>query len=84
MKQKPIGRFICADPKVCHGKLTFCGTRIVVSDILELVAAGMDWHDIIKECHGSISRPAIFAAIRIARQAIVEHADEYLEGPVSA
>ena len=56
MKTKRIGRFISADPNVCHGKLTFRGTRILVSDVLELVAAGMDWDDIIKECHGNISR----------------------------
>lgn len=84
MKKKPVGRFICADPKVCHGQLTFRGTRILVSDVLELVAAGTTWDDIIKECHGSISRRAIAEAIRVAGRAIVDHADEYLERPVSA
>ena len=84
MKKKQIARFITANPKVCHGKLTFRGTRILVSDVLELVAAGLSWDDIIKECHGSISRPAIAEAIRIAGRAIVKHADEYLERPVSA
>jgi len=81
MKTKRIGRFICADPQVCHGKLTFRGTRILVSDVLELVAAGMSWDDIIKECQGSISRPAIAEAIRCAGLAITQHADEYLEKP---
>ena len=84
MKKKQAGRFITANPKVCHGKLTFRGTRILVSDVLELVAAGMAWDAIITECHGSISRPAIAEAIRVAGRAIVEHADEYLERPVSA
>jgi uncharacterized protein (DUF433 family) len=84
MKKKQIGRFITANPKVCHGKLTFRGTRILVSDVLELVAAGMTWEDVIEECHGSISRGAIAEAIRIAGRAIVKHADEYLERPVSA
>ncbi len=83
MKKPSIGRFICADPKVCHGKLTFRGTRILVSDVLELVAAGMNWNEIIKECHDSITRPAIAEAIRIAGRAIVEHADQYFERPVS-
>ena len=83
MRKKSVGRFICADPKVCHGQLTFRGTRILVSDVLELVAAGTTWDDIIKECHGSISRRAIAEAIRLAGRAIVEHADEYLERPAS-
>jgi len=72
MKKKRARRFIVADPKVCHGKPTFRGTRLLVSDVLELVAAGTDWDDIINECHGSISRAAIAEAIRFARQAMVE------------
>jgi uncharacterized protein (DUF433 family) len=82
LKTKRIGRFISADPKVCHGKLTFRGTRILVSDVLELVAAGENWDDIIKECHGSITRPAIAEVIRFAGLAIDQHAGEYLERPV--
>jgi len=44
-----IGRFIVADPKVCHGKPTFRGTRVLVADVLEQVAAGMAWETIIDE-----------------------------------
>jgi uncharacterized protein (DUF433 family) len=84
MKSKPSGRFICADPKICHGQLTFRGTRILVSDVLELVAAGTSWEEIIRECHGVISRAAIAEAIRLAGRAMVEHSAEYLERPVSA
>lgn len=83
MKTRPVGQFICADPKVCHGQLTFRGTRILVSDVLELVAAGTTWDDIIEESHGGISRRAIAEAIRLAGRSIVAHADEYLERPAS-
>jgi len=79
MKKKSFGRFISVDPKICNGKLCFRGTRILVSDVLELVANGLSWDDIIKECHGSISRRAIAEAIRLAGLAIAEQADEYLE-----
>jgi uncharacterized protein (DUF433 family) len=82
MKIKRPRRIICADPNVCHGQPTFRGTRILVSDVLELVAAGMNWDDIIKECHGGIARSAIAEAIRCAGLAMVQHADEYLERPV--
>jgi len=40
MKAKRFGRYIVAAPKICHGKLTFRGTRIMVSAVLELVAEG--------------------------------------------
>jgi len=79
MKKNSFGRYLSADPKVCHGKLCFRGTRILVSDVLELVAQGMNWDEIVKECHGSISRRAIAEAIRLAGRVIVEHTNEHLE-----
>ena len=81
-KVRELGEFVVADPGICHGQLTFRGTRILVSDVLELVAAAMNWDDIIEECHGSISHRAIAEAIRCAGLAMVRHADEYLKRPV--
>jgi uncharacterized protein (DUF433 family) len=78
VRRKPIGRHIVADPLICHGKLTFKGTRILVSDVLELVADGMDWDEIIHECHDSITRPAIAEAIRLAGRAVTDHGARYL------
>jgi hypothetical protein len=40
-KVKQIGSYIVADPNTCHGRLTFRGTRVFVSDILEPVDEGM-------------------------------------------
>ena len=84
MKAMRIGRFLVADPKICHGKLTFRGTRILVSGVLDLVAEGMDWDEIIRQCDGSISRPAIAEAIRVAGRSIVKHADDFLERSIPA
>ena len=77
MQRKRFGRFIVSDPKVCHGKVTFVGTRIFVKDVLEMVATGMSWDAIIAEWHGSITREAIGEAVRLAQQALWDHADEY-------
>jgi hypothetical protein len=33
-KRKELGQYIVADPEICHGQLTFKGTRILVSDVL--------------------------------------------------
>ena len=52
---KSLGRFIVADPKVCHGQPTFRGTRVFVADVLEQVARGLDWETIIEERHGSVT-----------------------------
>ncbi len=77
MKRKSLGKYIVADPKICHGKLIFVGTRILVSDVLELVAQGMPWGRIAKEYRGDITKEAIAEAVRLAGQAFIDHADEY-------
>lgn len=72
MKRREFGKYIVADPNVCHGKLTFKGTRIFVEDVLEMVADGKNWDDIIWECHGSITKEAIMEAVRIAGKDFIE------------
>jgi len=42
-------KWITANPKICHGKPVFKGTRILVSDILELLASGMSIEEILRE-----------------------------------
>ena len=44
-----LGRYIVADPEICHGKPTFRGTRIMVWQVLEMVAEGMAWESIVEE-----------------------------------
>jgi uncharacterized protein (DUF433 family) len=46
---KALGRYIVADPAICHGKPTFVGARIFVADILEQVASGMAWEAIVDD-----------------------------------
>ncbi len=44
-----ISKHIVADTEICHGQPTFKGTRIMVSDIVELIAAGETPERLIKE-----------------------------------
>ena len=37
------------DPRVCNGKAVIKGTRIPVSVILELVAAGVSWEEVLSD-----------------------------------
>ncbi len=76
-KAKLLGRYIVADPRICHGQLTFLGTRILVSDVLEMVASGMPWSLIEKEWRGSVTKEAITEAVRIASTALYEHSGTY-------
>ncbi len=83
-KLRTLGRYIVADPKICHGRPTFRGTRVLVADVLEQVAAGLDWEAIIDEWNGSISKEAIAEAVQLASQALERHADEFGLEPVPA
>lgn len=59
------------DSKICHGQMTFRGTRIFVKDVLEQVASGMAWEAIVDEWRGSITKPAIAEAVRLAAEALL-------------
>lgn len=72
MRRKALGRFIVADPRICHGQPVFKGTRVLVADVLELVASGMAWEAIADEWDGRIPAAAIAEAVRLARDAFVE------------
>jgi uncharacterized protein (DUF433 family) len=82
--RKMISRYIVTDPGICHGKPTFRGTRIMVSQVLEQMASGMAWEAIMEEWRGSVTREAIAEAVRLATQAFVEHVDEYAVETTSA
>ena len=84
MDRKLLGRYIVTDPQICHGQPTFRGTRIMVAQVLEQVASGMPWEAIVEEWRGSVSTEAIAEAVRLAMQAFVDHADEYMVELTSA
>ena len=85
MATQPLGRYIVADSRICHGKPTFRGTRVFVSDVLDQIAEGMAWESIIEEWHGSISKGAIAEAVQLAKQALLDHVGDYaLSEPMSA
>jgi uncharacterized protein (DUF433 family) len=67
-----LGRYIVADPAICHGQPTFLGTRILVADVLEQVAMGLAWETIVDEWRGQVSRDAIAEAVQIARSALLD------------
>ena len=60
-----IGRHIVTDPKICHDKPTFRGTRVLVADVLEQVASGVAWETIIEDWNDSISKEAIGEAVQL-------------------
>ncbi len=70
-KKQVIGRFIVADPKICHGKLTFKGTRVLVEDVLEMVSQGYGFDYIIEQFSNSITKDAISEAILLGKESLL-------------
>jgi uncharacterized protein (DUF433 family) len=57
--------YVTVDPEVCHGKSCVKGTRVMVSVILDNLAAGQTPEEIV-ESYPSVSPEAIQASIAYA------------------
>jgi len=65
-----LGKYIVADPEICHGKPTFKGTRIMVFQVLNDVAAGRSWDFICNtRWRGRIPLAAVAEAVQLAKNA---------------
>ncbi|MFZ6020320.1 MAG: DUF433 domain-containing protein [Chloroflexota bacterium] len=59
--------YITSDPQICHGKAIIKGTRIMVSVILDNLAAGLSAEEILQS-YPSLKREDISAAIAYAAE----------------
>jgi uncharacterized protein (DUF433 family) len=65
-----LGRYIVADPSMCHGQPTFKGTRIMVWQVLDDVADGRSWEFICNDrWEGRIPLAAVTEAVKLAQEA---------------
>ena len=58
---------ITVDPSVCHGKACIKGPRIMVSVVLDNLAAGLDSDELLKS-YPSLTRESVQAAISYAAE----------------
>ena len=59
--------YITVDPSVCHGKACIKGTRIMVSVVLDNLAAGIDSEELFKS-YPSLTKEGVRAAISYAAE----------------
>jgi uncharacterized protein (DUF433 family) len=59
--------YITVDPHVCHGQACIAGTRIMVSVLLDNLAAGLTPDEIVRS-YPSLSREAVQAALAYASE----------------
>jgi uncharacterized protein (DUF433 family) len=67
MARIEIGKHLAVDTRVCGGRLIFKGSRILVSDVLELALAGYPAEEIARQYRGIISPAAVREAVSLRR-----------------
>jgi uncharacterized protein (DUF433 family) len=71
MARIEIGKYLAADTRVCNGRLIFKGTRILVSDAVELTKAGYAPEAIARQYRGAITASSVREALTFTRRGIV-------------
>ena len=54
--------YITADPEVCHGRACITGTRVLVTTVLDNLAAGLDSEEIARS-YPSVTPESVRAAM---------------------
>jgi uncharacterized protein (DUF433 family) len=73
-----IGRHLIKDPGVCHGKLTFKGTRVPVETVLNRLGKGRSIEEILKSWP-ELTRTAIAEAVSLATATLVKRYQDQRE-----
>ncbi len=80
-KTKPrrvkLGKYIVADPEVCHGKPTFKGTRIMVWQVFEHLALGEPLESFPKHFPGRVGLAAAREALQLGKQLFSRNGDTW-------
>jgi len=65
-----IGKYLVSDPHICHGQLTFKGTRVLVRTVLKAFQRGESW-DEIRQGWPTVPPEAIQEALALATEKLV-------------
>ncbi len=82
MERVDVGQYIVIDPEICHGQMTFKGTRVPVDTILTFLAKGYSV-DVLLHSWPELSRPAIEEAVSLASQSLQARYAPYLSAAAS-
>ena len=71
MARLEIGKYLATDTRVCGGRLIFRGTRILVADALELLAAGYAADEVARQYGERVTAAAVREAVRLTSRGVV-------------
>lgn len=72
MRKVEIGNYLVIDPEICHGQMTFKGTRVPADTVLTFLAKGYSVDQLLRSWP-ELTRPAIEEAISLASQSLQTH-----------
>ena len=77
MHRIEIGNYLVIDPEICHGQMTFKGTRVPVDTVLTFLAKGYSVDQLLRSWP-ELTRPAVEEAIYLASQSLQRHYVSFL------
>jgi uncharacterized protein (DUF433 family) len=72
MKRVEIGNHLVMDSEICHGQITFKGTRVPVDTVFALLAKGYSIDQLLKS-YPELTRAGIEEAIHLAIETLQKH-----------
>jgi uncharacterized protein (DUF433 family) len=69
--RKILGRFVVMDPSVHGGEPSFRGTQLTVRGVVERLARGQSWDQLIEQSEGTLCRRAIAEALALCTDAFL-------------
>ena len=69
MRRVEVGKYLVVDPEVCHGQMTFKGTRVPVDTVLAFLAKGYSVEQLLRSWP-ELMRPAVEEAIHLASESL--------------
>jgi len=66
-----IGQHLVIDPEVCHGKMTFRGTRVWVEAVLQRIEEGDSIDDVLRSWP-ELTREAVEEALHLAGELLIQ------------
>jgi len=69
MSRVEIGTHLVIDPEICHGQMTFEGTRVPVDTVLTFLAKGYSVDQLLRSWP-ELTRTAVEEAIYLASQSL--------------
>lgn len=71
MMKNEIGNYLVIDPEICHGQMTFKGTRLPVDTVLTFLTKGYTIDQLLHSWP-ELSRVAIEEALQLASNSLQE------------